>query len=162
MGIKYSDLEIRWISVEIKKLPTIQGVIKSEIGYYDPQSRVWISVREGPTITIDEMFVYALSMLQSTSDSYSNILDSLAYGILSKSSPFYPRIQVKAIDSNQNEIQATGVLEVPGRDPITFPVPSGELVIPMTARAKVTVNYGTSSKTWTGPLVRDTVIVLEV
>lgn len=177
MGIKYTDVEIRWMSFELWKAPkTVSGKLTSEIGYHDPALKNWNVIRPGPDFPMDEAFITALFMipidsvlnqLPSNQRTLGFLLDYMAYGMLGAQSPFISKLNFTYQNADTQaaitELSGTLTVSVPGRADIKQGLPVDSLTLPMAARAKITIETNAyKTFTWEGPVIGEVNITVKL
>lgn len=172
MGIKYTDLELRWTELHIvKNGANVSAIVRSELGFYDPAwNEVWVPIKPGPTQTLDTMALAALFLVPTPEgvNNLGSLLDSLIYGILSRDELFTAEVEIHLLDEegvplSQIPEGSTLVCRVPGRDPVTVPLSTGKQNFLIAAQATIEIQVpGYQVFTWTGPLVGSTVLDVQL
>ncbi|BDX35486.1 hypothetical protein MN1_190 [Thermus phage MN1] len=150
MGLKYADLEIRWVSLLINKGEgSVVAEVKTELGYYDTQKR-WNKVRDHGTYVVDTPALMVLMTLPPSGSSVAEALDAALYGYIAQEPPYYAVLDIATPEGAQGLV----TVEVPGRGTLTENVSTLPLKLPPAPRATVRVNLsGYQEAVWTGPLV---------
>jgi len=177
MGIKYADLEERWMRLEVVKGSSpadVRMIIESDLGYYDPKTGEWIRVGKGSARTLDAMAL-AASMQVPMADVFAGqpldqkklgeVMEALSYGVLSGMLPPPTELILELVDQNGNPVTEQGsvTISVPGRDPVLADWPGSSIELEATVQANIEVQVpGYASASWSGPIVGSTTVKIQL